>query len=76
MSEPKGFTCKCGEEHVFGVWVAAHWDMELLHTCPKCGRQSKVCQGTVTPIRRINGHAAKGSSSIERSRSRVRSKSG
>ena len=44
----KGFTCECGEFHEFGVWVAAHWSLSLVHTCDKCGRKHNVCRGLVT----------------------------
>lgn len=42
-AEPlRGFTCKCGEFHTFGVYVAAHSTETLIHTCEKCGRQHEV----------------------------------
>lgn len=40
MAKPaQGFTCECGEFHEFGVYAAAHYDIELLHTCPKCSKK-------------------------------------
>lgn len=47
---PKGFTCKCGAYHAFGVYVIAHWDLQLIHTCSKCKRSHHVRQGKATPI--------------------------
>jgi hypothetical protein len=48
---PKGFKCGCGKYHEFGVWVMAHWDMELTHTCDNCGRQHGIYQGETHEIR-------------------------
>lgn len=45
----EGFFCECGEFHEFGVYVMAHWDELLIHTCDKCGRQHEVKRGWVTP---------------------------
>ena len=34
---PKSWNCtKCGKEHEFGVWYAAHSSEPLLHNC-ECG---------------------------------------
>lgn len=45
MSEmPKGFTCECGAIHEFGIWVMAHWNEALTHTC-ECGRQHDIRRG-------------------------------
>jgi len=44
----KGFTCECGKFHEFGVWVAAHWDMPLVHTCDSCGAKHNVLRGMVS----------------------------
>ena len=38
----QGFTCECGKFHEFGFYVAAHSDIELLHTCPECKKQHIV----------------------------------
>lgn len=47
---PKGFKCttpKCGKYHPFGVWVFAHWDIQLKHLCEVCGAVHTVQQGVV-----------------------------
>lgn len=46
--ERQGFTCECGKFHVFGVYVMAHWDEKLIHTCPECDRVHQVCRGRAT----------------------------
>lgn len=49
---PSGFHCKtCGKRHPFGVWVLAHWDTALTHTC-ECGAKHRVQRGCVTQIRK------------------------
>lgn len=53
--EPSGFVCECGKFHKFGMYVAAHWDLELTHTCDECGRQHRIVCGTATLKQRING---------------------
>lgn len=48
-AEAKGFTCKtpgCGEQHVFNLYVFAHWDEQLKHKC-KCGALSTIQRGMV-----------------------------
>jgi hypothetical protein len=47
---PKGFTCECGESHAFGVYVFAHWDEALTHTCD-CGRKHVIRSGLATLIK-------------------------
>lgn len=42
--------CECGEEHVAGVYVMAHWDEELIHTCD-CGRKHSTLRGYVTLLK-------------------------
>lgn len=42
----KGFTCECGKEHAFGLYVAAHWNERMEHTC-ECGRHHEVFRGYV-----------------------------
>lgn len=44
---PKGFGCECGKFHEFGVYVAAHWQEDLRHTCDKCGATHAVQRGHV-----------------------------
>lgn len=41
---PKGFTCTCGVEHTFPLYVFAHWDEPLIHTCD-CGAKHTILQG-------------------------------
>jgi hypothetical protein len=42
---PKGFTCKCGEFHLYPLCVYAHWREVLDFTCPKCNAQYSVMFG-------------------------------
>lgn len=44
----KGFTCECGEKHLFSVWVFGHWHEELIHTCERCGAKHAIEEGEVT----------------------------
>lgn len=44
---PKGFKCQCGLFHEYDVYVYAHWDIRLTHTCA-CGRVHEVLQGKAT----------------------------
>jgi hypothetical protein len=48
----KGFICECGQWHLFGVWVTAHWREPLIHTCEGCKRQHSVKAGVVRLIKR------------------------
>jgi len=45
------FVCKCGEEETLGGYVAAHWDMELIYTCPECNVRYSVVKGYVEEIK-------------------------
>lgn len=46
---PTGFDCsQCNKRHEFGPYVAAHWDMMLIHTCDGCGALHHVRQGIAT----------------------------
>ncbi len=38
--------CECGKEHELGMYVAAHWDERLLHTCD-CGRVHSLKNGVI-----------------------------
>lgn len=38
----KGYTCECGKFHKYPLYVCAHWDNNLLHTCD-CG--TVICEG-------------------------------
>lgn len=52
-TKPKGFTCKgCGTEHVFPLYVYAHWNESLLFTCPKCSLQYNVRAGVAAAVRK------------------------
>ncbi len=43
------FICtSCKKRHFFGVYVAAHADEELMHTCDSCGAVHSVLQYVVT----------------------------
>lgn len=46
-THPLTYTCPCGTGHPAGVWAAAHWFEELLHTCERCGRQNAIQHGHV-----------------------------
>jgi hypothetical protein len=53
MSMPNGFFCKCcGRRSEFGMYVFAHWDITLSHTCPDCGEVSSVLRGHVERVER------------------------
>lgn len=45
----KGFTCECGRYEEFGGYVAAHWNEELIFTCPKCGKRHSIYKGVAGP---------------------------
>jgi Zn ribbon nucleic-acid-binding protein len=36
----------CGKEHKWSVYVFAHYDIELVHTCD-CGQKVHLCSGEV-----------------------------
>lgn len=38
--------CQCGVEHSFGMYAAAHWQLELVHTCA-CDRERTFEAGMV-----------------------------
>ena len=44
----KGFVCQCGQEHLFPVYVFAHWDDLLVFKCPECSRSYEIVSGTVS----------------------------
>jgi len=48
MSLPQGYTCKCGAEHDFPLYVFAHWRDELTHTCSECGSRYSIFEGRAT----------------------------
>lgn len=44
--EEKGYTCKkCGTRHEFNVYVYAHWNVALNHTCEECGSVHVILRG-------------------------------
>lgn len=45
--KPQGFPCECGQYHGFSLYVLAHWDIPLTHTCPKCKAVHYVLRGKV-----------------------------
>lgn len=56
MVKPRGFTCECGKFNEFGVYAAAHYNEELIHTC-ECGRKHIVIgmQAFSTKAKRLKG---------------------
>jgi predicted nucleic acid-binding Zn-ribbon protein len=50
----KGYTCKCGHQHRFTLWVFAHYDETLIHFCPDCGRENTFKKGKVIESRETN----------------------
>lgn len=44
------FKCECGETHVYPAYVYAHWNEEMLFTCPKCKVQYSIIQGIASKI--------------------------
>lgn len=45
---PEGYTCRCETIYLHTSYVYAHWDLELTHTCGKCGRKNTLLRGNVT----------------------------
>lgn len=43
----KSFKCACGHVHVLGVYVFAHYNDALVHTCEQCGRKNVIKSGVV-----------------------------
>lgn len=40
--------CECGKSHVLsGLYLAAHWGLELVHVCDECGRRHIVKSGKI-----------------------------
>ena len=43
----KSVTCtSCGKEHIFAMYVFAHWDEELIYKC-KCGTKHAIKRGKI-----------------------------
>ena len=50
MGSVGGFHCtNCNEACMFSAYVAAHWDIELIHTC-QCGTKHAVLRRTATRL--------------------------
>ena len=48
MADKKyGYICFCGEWHEADAYAAAHWHIELVHTCSNCNRVNTICEGQV-----------------------------
>lgn len=45
-----GFTCECGKWNPFALYVYAHWDEVLEHTC-KCNRKHSLYRGKIKLLR-------------------------
>jgi hypothetical protein len=43
----KGYVCSCGHREKFTVYVLAHWDDELVHTCEKKKKKNLCLRGRV-----------------------------
>lgn len=54
-----GVTCKCGHTMPFGVYVAAHWDVELTCTCEICKTKYLVQSGEYHEVGRCKKKPAK-----------------
>ena len=48
------WACECGEVHILGAYVAAHWDVPLEHTCSVCGCKRQVLSGVLTSMEEMN----------------------
>ena len=48
---PKGFTCECGMEHEYSLYVFAHWYEALVHTCPNCNRKHEILCGVAALVK-------------------------
>lgn len=49
----EGFNCKtCEKYHAFGLWVMAHWDEALNHTCDECGAKHLIRRGIVRLLKK------------------------
>lgn len=59
-AQAKGFTCECGTQHDFGMYVMSHWDTVLIHTCAACGAQHSVVRGVAKLKRRGKNRQPKG----------------
>ena len=52
---PKGFTCDCGREHKFPLYVYAHWNILLTMTCESCSRTYEIQNGVALQIVQAKG---------------------
>lgn len=46
----KGHICKCGEEHKWPAYVYSHWEVPLVHKCPKCGLKADILKGEIAEV--------------------------
>ena len=51
QSDEHGFRCECGRRNDYPSYVADHWDVKLIYSCP-CERQYVLYRGTLTIIAR------------------------
>jgi len=40
-----GFTCYCGKYYKYPPYIYSHYDMEIVFTCPSCGRKYNILRG-------------------------------
>jgi len=45
MRPIRSYTCACGVEHVFSLWVYAHWNIKITHKCDVCGQVNILLKG-------------------------------
>lgn len=48
VERAKGFTCECGKYHAYAMYVYAHWQDLLKHTCDQCGAKHDILLGHAT----------------------------
>lgn len=46
-NNPKSYTCACGAVNQFAIYVFAHWNDLLIHTCD-CGRKNEIVRGVAS----------------------------
>ena len=44
--ETEGYECRCKRLNEYPIYVHAHWDVRLLHTCD-CGRKNEILRGRI-----------------------------
>jgi hypothetical protein len=45
MKPIQSYLCVCGVEHVFSLWVYAHWNIKITHKCDVCGQVNILLKG-------------------------------